>query len=268
MLILKGLSAAVQWERRKYKKLKIILMFMISYNKKSELGGSEMERLCEQYGRKKVYILSVISVFIIYMIIGTCVQYLSHTFRLDGTTFRLIEQNNQGAIFIDEDANELKAQIEPYKLNNYLFVMHIEYLDKKLTYDSTDFMKGAIITLSDGSIYKENLLSIEYRGIGLSDSPESAKPTEVVLIDHILNIMNNRIYTGYLIIYVCICLMLILVGFMEIIYPEVSWKLKYFMAVEGGEPSEFFVVTTKLGGYMLLAFVLLSPLFYLFIIKS
>ena len=55
---------------------------------------------------------------------------------------------------------------------------------------------------------------------------------------------------------------------MNILYPEISWKMKYCLDVDGGEPSEFYIVTCKLGSYILIGAIILSPLFYLFSVKS
>ena len=227
-----------------------------------------MERLCERYERKKVYIFSVISVFILFIILGLCAYSYSRTFRWEGTTFRLVEQSGEYAIFKDNHGNVLNVKLKSGQLNTFFLAMDIDYLDKRLSYDSTDLYEGSITTLSDGTIYKEELFSISFESKDFLSKPNPTKPTEVVLINHIVNILNNLPYTGYLIIYACLCFILILVGFMNILYPEISWKIKHCLDVEGGEPSEFYIVTCKLGGYILVGFALLSPLFYLFIIKS
>lgn len=226
-----------------------------------------MERLCERYGRKSVYILGVISAFILYIIISLCVQYFSQTFRWEDTAIRLVKQTNQGAIFKDRDSNLLNVEIQPGRLNKYFFVMTVQYLDKALIYDSTDSSKGIVFTLSDGSTYTENLFPIDYKALGLSPRPEPTKPSDVRLIEHILSTMDKSLSTSTLVMYSFLCLILILMGFMNIVYPEIVWGIRYCMDVEGGEPSSFYIATCRLGGYIIVGIVLLAPVFYLISIK-
>nr|WP_307993201.1 hypothetical protein [uncultured Niameybacter sp.] len=227
-----------------------------------------MERLCDKYGRKKVYILGVVCAFILFVLVSLYAYFDSRTFHWEGTTFKLVEQDWGRAVFIDDEENVLNITLKSGQLNSFFLAMDIDYVDKKISYDSTDFDKGVIITLSDGSIYVDEPFSIDYEAVGLPAGHEPIKPSEVALIDQILNTMNNHVGASTLVVYDGFCFILILVGFMNILYPEISWKMKYCLDVDGGEPSEFYIVTCKLGSYILIGAIILSPLFYLFSIKS
>lgn len=222
-----------------------------------------MGKLCERYGKNKTYVFSAILIFILLLAISGCSQYMAGLFRWEGVTFKLVQQHNQGAIFKDQHGNLLEATIEPGQLNSHLLLLHLNYLDKTITYDSLDFTEGVIITLSDGTIYTEDLFSLSINSSmngGVTDSP---KPTEVILINKVLGVIQDRLSTTTLFLLNGFGLALILVGLMNIIYPEISWKIKYFMDVEGGEPSEYYIISAKVTGCILIGFALFMSIFFL-----
>ncbi|MDU6359246.1 DUF6199 family natural product biosynthesis protein [Zhenhengia yiwuensis] len=229
-----------------------------------------MEKLCERYGKKKTYIFSAILAFIILLAVSGCAQYVSRLFRLEDTTFKLIQQHHQSATFQDQEGNLLEALIEPGQLNSYTLLLQITYLGKTITYNSLDFDEGIIITLSDGSIYKKDPISIHVnKGHITNGKPvEPSKPVEVILINKVLDVMRNNLSTEMFLLCNGLGLVFILVRLMNILYPEVCWTLKHFMDVEGGEPSDFYIFSSKIGGYIFIGFAFFIPIYYLISIKS
>lgn len=222
-----------------------------------------MRKLYKRYGKIKTYIFSAILIFILLLAISGCSQYMAGLFRWEGLTFKLIEQHNQGSIFKDQHGNLLEATIESGQLNSHLLLLHLNYLDKAITYDSLDFDEGIMITLSDGTIYQDTFFSISTNGSINEGVVDSSTPTEVILVNKVLKIMQNSLSKTTLFIFYSFSLLLILVGLMNIIYPEVSWKIKYFMDVDGGEPSEYYIISAKVTGCLLIGFALLMPIFFL-----
>ena len=48
------------------------------------------------------------------------------------------------------------------------------------------------------------------------------------------------------------------IGIMNIVKPEIAWKLKHLLTVRDGEPTEFFIVNARISGVVLVAFSLLA----------
>ncbi|MDA3730213.1 hypothetical protein PBV87_01620 [Niameybacter massiliensis] len=224
-----------------------------------------MEQLYTKYGKKNTFIFGVIITFILSLFIGLLTQYFSRTFRFEDKTFTLIKQTNTHATFKDSYNNLLEVDSEPYLFNTYNTLLHINYLDKTITYNSLDLDEGIIITLSDGSIHKRDVF-----GIYLTNSTQttSSIPTEVILLDKIFHVLNNNLSTGILVCFNILSLILNLIGLMNIIYPEICWNIRYCMSVDGGEPSDFYIVSSRLGGYLLIGFSIFFPLFPLFTSNS
>jgi hypothetical protein len=47
------------------------------------------------------------------------------------------------------------------------------------------------------------------------------------------------------------------IGIMNIVKPEIAWKLKHLLTVRDGEPTEFFIVNARITGVVLVGFSLL-----------
>ena len=52
-------------------------------------------------------------------------------------------------------------------------------------------------------------------------------------------------------------------GVISVVKPEWMWKLKYFLDVKNGEPTEFFITFTRISGVFCILFSTLLPLFML-----
>lgn len=224
-----------------------------------------MEQLCTKYGKKNIFIFGVIITFILSLLVGLLTQHFSRTFRFEDKTFKLIKETNTHTTFRDSYNNLLEVNTEPYPFNIYSMLLHINYLDKTITYNSLDLDEGIIITLSDGSIHKRNLFDLHFND-GLQDN--LSIPSEVALLDKTIYIMNNNLSTGILVCFNILSFILCLIGLMNIVYPEVCWNLKYCMSVYGGEPSDFYLTSSRWGGYLLITFSIFFPLIALFISNS
>ena len=47
------------------------------------------------------------------------------------------------------------------------------------------------------------------------------------------------------------------IGIMNIVKPEIAWKLKHLLTVRDGEPTGFFIVNARISGAVLIVFSLL-----------
>ena len=51
---------------------------------------------------------------------------------------------------------------------------------------------------------------------------------------------------------VFVCIGILLIGILLLLKPEVLWKLKTFMNTDDGEPSDYFITSTKATGGLLI----------------
>ena len=58
-------------------------------------------------------------------------------------------------------------------------------------------------------------------------------------------------YTGG---YVIAAIVVLIMGIINLAKPELAWKLKHMLTVRDGEPTEYFLVSTRISGVILVAF--------------
>ena len=48
-------------------------------------------------------------------------------------------------------------------------------------------------------------------------------------------------------------ILIILIGFLNAVNPEISWTLQHFLSVKGGEPSDFSLIVSRITGVVMIA---------------
>ena len=58
--------------------------------------------------------------------------------------------------------------------------------------------------------------------------------------------------------YLILAIVVLTLGIINLVKPELAWKLKHLLTVRDGEPTEFFIVNARISGVVLVAFSLLA----------
>ena len=65
-----------------------------------------------------------------------------------------------------------------------------------------------------------------------------------------------EVFTAVMQIFLCL-LFILAFGLLMILKPELLWKLKHSLSVRGGEPTEWYLTWTRIGGVVLVIFAVL-----------
>lgn len=53
-----------------------------------------------------------------------------------------------------------------------------------------------------------------------------------------------------------IFIIMFLGGILMVVNPKLAWELEHFFSVKGGEPTDFYLVTTRISGGIIIIFLL------------
>lgn len=217
-----------------------------------------MENLYEKYSKKKVYIGIAIFLIIFHIITLFIIYKRETSFTIDGQKFKYISDKGDTILFQDSEGNMVTVIITDFKNSYNLFKLgdkyEVEYKDGIIKVDSSDwFDEGTLMILSDGTEYIQEGLFFHF-GYEVSDT----RPFDVQLVNNI-NSTYEFAKENDLFAIPFITSILIFIALANIIYPEEMWRFDHLFTVRGGEPTEFAIFMSKLGGVLILLMVLFGP---------
>lgn len=191
---------------------------------------------------------------ILSMLILTSKHKSKTNFSIEGDQFKYISKTENSIIFKDKEENIVEVIIENKSKNIISFATNykIYYKDKVIESDASSLRKdGYIITKSDGDKYTEIVYN---RGLGTYARPHTSIENlsyDVVLVNHIeetVNYLNDRESSNNNRNTFLLSSLVMLIGTLGVAFPEGLWKLEHLLSVKGGEPSEFYIGMTIIGG--------------------
>lgn len=218
-----------------------------------------MEELNDRIKKKRIYIISFISIVTVLGIIIWTTNQVNRRFSIGKERFRYIGEeinDTKNIIFKDKKNNILTVSIEE-KGDTSLYLAEkytIYYLDKVIICDASHGAGiGRKIILSNGRTYEQYVFSSLPRM-----KEKNNKPYDVQLVDGIEEVINfNEGLEGYILTFFLILSVPIAVGLIGVIYPRELWKFQHFLCVEKGEPTDFALNMSVLGGILIILFTLI-----------
>ncbi len=134
----------------------------------------------------------------------------------------------------------------------------IKYKDKTILVDNTKWMdEGTIITLSNGKEYRRIWTNVDFIKEDYTETPFDVK-----LVD---GIYSTYSYTKGSSVYTLLLMTIpgIFYSLANIMYPGKLWRIGHIFTISGGEPTEWAISSSKIGGTILLMTILFAPLFTL-----
>ncbi|WP_069999937.1 hypothetical protein [Cellulosilyticum sp. I15G10I2] len=225
-----------------------------------------INKYIEKYGGLKVFLIMLLGLITLNIIIASITDINQKTFVIDGLRFKYDSVNSGTWYFRDENGVVLKAYNNDGRRNLTIFsgTLIFEYKDKVIRQVNDLSSMTAKTYVNEQLLYEKELLSISVSG---SYPPEESNKIDEVfetkLIREVIAAVDYMSEVGIvnLILYSCF---LIFLGTSQVAFPRGYWHLKYFLVVEGGEPSEFFIFMTQLTGLLVIAVGLLIPIFSTF----
>lgn len=221
-----------------------------------------LEKIYNKYGRKKVYLSSAILLIIVNIVTMFIVYRVNTSFTINGQKFRYVSDKRNSVLFKDSEGNEVNILIEERGGSKLFDIManryQITYKDETINVDFTNwFQDGVSINTSSGRDYE----------LGYSEYLTYYN-NEYGSFDVKLVYKTNSAYSiakdkTDILLMIFAIFPLIFLGLALIIYPEKLWRFNYMFTVRGGEPTEWAIFSSKLGGIIIIIFTLLSPLFAL-----
>ena len=219
-----------------------------------------IENLYKKYTKKKVYFAFAILIIIIHIIILTIVGQAKISLSIEGQKLKYASEDGNKIFFKDRDGTLLTVDIKirGNKPNLIGEKYEIKYKDKFIVVDNSHWpTEGATITLSNGEIYKKGLMPIEYAKQSYIETP-----SDVGLVEDIYSAYSfakgDSVYT-----LLFMTIPGIFYSLASIMYPNKMWRIGHIFTVSGGEPTEWAISSSKIGGTILLMAILITPLFTL-----
>lgn len=221
----------------------------------------------EKYGGAKCFTILSLCLLTIIFISSLFINSHQKSFKANGFVFKYDKLANDIWYFTDENNMVLKAYNSTggkllSAISNDSII--IEYdghtIRNENSYD--DFLSKLYV--DDKLIYEKPLLSIS---VGYSNSREEVSDFsedifELQLLHGAMNVSDYISNGGFFHLFLLSCFLCVL-GTSQLIFPNAYWHLKYFLVVDGGDPSEFFVFMTQLAGLICIGASLLLPVFIL-----
>lgn len=219
-----------------------------------------LENLYKRYGKNKVYMIIVCILTFLSVVIVTVTRQVNMGFSIEGQRFKYVSHTDRIILLKDQGNNKVVVTIDNSVDAHALFSIgtkyQIEYKDKIIKGDNSDWMnKGEVITLSDGSEYINELITVS-TNYSYGDRP--AISFDVQLVNGIKSVYDFA-KSGNFFLVLLLTIPLMFVGLVGVIYPDKVWQLKHMLDVYGGEPTEWALFMNRLGGVLLVAFALLFP---------
>ncbi|MGL5347740.1 MAG: DUF6199 family natural product biosynthesis protein [Peptostreptococcaceae bacterium] len=217
-----------------------------------------------KYSKYKWYLILLIVVIILDCFLFFTIINKEKTVMYKGNRLIYQDRSNRSSIFKDDDGNILTVKPINVDLDDELTIIdddhcsyEIVYKESKMLYDNSKFMDmETIITLFDGSMYESTPISVDYY-----NEQSYELPSDVKLAYDVINIHRNpKGISGHL-GDIILSIISIVIGFINLIYPEKVWKFEHMLDVKGGEPTDFAIINLKIVGVI---FIFMPTIFLLF----
>lgn len=214
-----------------------------------------IDRMIEKFGKKKLFFIMLTSILIIVFTIAGAKEYQSMHFKIGDQGFIYEKTENRKTFFLDEGGLSLIAFAEGFGTS-----ITSHYQDVVIQYNNQT-IKTAIDHESEESMI--NLLTTDSNGTEIILVETELTSDEVIFYKELMfEVIEKSIYfqNGLLTykFFIFIFFSLIISGFM--VYPESVWFFQHMLSVKRGEPTEFYIVTTRITG-VILSFLLIRIAF-------
>lgn len=218
-----------------------------------------LERLYEKYTKKKVYLGAAILLIIINILTVFMIYKVNTSFTIGDQKFRYVSDKRYEVLFKDDEGNEVNIHLVDTGRSSLIDIVsskyQIEYKDKVIGADFSNWLHdGIIINQSNGKEYKMSIS--EYRNY----SDVEHGPFDKMLVYKINNAYSFAKDKSLVLIMIFIIFPFIFLGLAGIMYPEEMWRFNHMFTVRGGEPTDWAIFSSKLGGIIVIVFALLLPL--------
>ena len=217
-----------------------------------------------EFIRKNAFWIGFIglSALYIFLILSQYTSYNSLIYK--DQKFRLVSVDGTQVVLCDGDQLELvfnSAGDLPDKSNCEAIIL---YRDEVMRYKRCFANSEKIYTFSDGTQMTEPLYSVarnfsgaEAASSGVSNLQTEEKNLMDRLYDYYTNfkLARNYIATGFL------AVILLLLGSWALFRPTEAWRVQTQLYVKNGEPTDYAIISNRIGGAIIIIFAFISLLF-------
>ncbi len=217
-----------------------------------------MQEWIDKKGRGNVFRISLL-IFTLLLAAEAVLMRLAYTsVGFEGSRLTLRETGER-VIMSDDAGNllEFAPLSEPDPMPGYPNGSYsISYAGREMSV-SLSYAEGTDYTFSDGTRHNEPVIQVyangidPYAGYGLSE----AHKAEMVLINELISYYADYRGAGIYVGIALLCCVFLLMAHLSFFYSEALWKLRHFMTVEGGEPTDFYLVMSRFSGGALVVII-------------
>lgn len=218
-----------------------------------------IDRMIEKLGKIKLFFILMTSILVIGIVIAGAKEYYSMHFKIGDQGFKYERTEYRKIYFVDDEGQSLIAFAEGYGTfitSNYQDVV-IQYknrtIKKIIDHDSEKPIK---LYLDEELIHEGEWVSIG--ATGNNDNEDETAYYKALMIE----VVEKSIYfqNGLMTYKFFIFILFSLIISVSIVYPEFLWLLQHMLYVKDGEPTDFYIITTRITG-VVLSFLLIRIAF-------
>lgn len=208
------------------------------------------------------------SLILLFMLIGIVllgvIDRHSKTFALNGTVFKYEKRVDGTWYFYDRSSSPLIVETG----SRDTAVKDAEPLI--LTYNGKTYKRVTDINIPEVRYYEDDVL-IETTSIAYAFIYNDFQLNKSISRPHfatslILGMLQVAAYveSGIHIQYGFFMTLLIIFACLDLVYPEKVWQLRHAFSVKNGQPTDFYLTMTRVGGLLLIVLTYILPFIYLY----
>ena len=205
----------------------------------------------ERYGKGRCFFatFAMLTALLITIIVFGSISH--RRFNFEGETLRLTGITHDGVTMVDSNGNNAVLTILDGMSWQWMTVS-ATYQNRTVTREATRTGFETVYTFSDGTRWYTQFVRVSF-GDGSDNLPpiSEGNRAERDLLRHMVNYHINYTTVGTYVLLTLAMMLVILIGMLNVFFPSAMWRLRTFMYVRDGEPTDFYIVMSFICGVIL-----------------
>lgn len=194
-----------------------------------------IDRMIEKLGKRKLFFVLMASILIVGFVIAGAKEYYSMHFKIGDQGFKYERTEYRKTYFVDDEGRSLIVFAEGYgtfitsKYQDVIIQYKNQTIKQTFDHDSEKpiklYLDEELIHEDEAAYYKELMVEVIEKSI----------------------YFQNGLLTYKFFIFIFFSLIIAI----SIVYPEALWLLQHMLSVKNGEPTDFYIITTRITGVIL-----------------
>jgi len=206
----------------------------------------------EKLGKVKIYWVLVALSLVLCSVYARSYDHREKQFTSNDLVFRYVGFEERQWVFNDAQGRELRVQNlsgdgYPGQFDSVAIVYDGKYIEKNVD------MKNHVYTVSlNGEVVKTGdifdvIAGYAIKGTKYDGGVGKGTTLEIALVNGVIDVIDYIRGPGIAQL-ILLNIFLSIFGALQLIYPRALWLFQHVLTVKDGEPTDFFIVTTRISG--------------------